>query len=104
MKLSTVIKSYCKLQQQTSKVPIIRQCYDPQVSQIQPEGFFMSLSLSTTPWKYFKNCLLTRDRQDIIGCGSLLAIENGQIAAINYRLLTVCNGQGKNSCLNEVCT
>ena len=45
MKLSTVIKSYCKLQQQTSKVPIIRQCYDPQVSQIQPEGFFMSLSI-----------------------------------------------------------
>ena len=45
---------------------------------------------------------MTRDRQDIIGCGSLLAIENGQIAAINYRLLTVCNGQGKNSCLNEV--
>ena len=45
---------------------------------------------------------MTRDRQDIIGCGSLLAIENGQIAAINYRLLTVCNGQGKNSCLNDV--
>ena len=44
MKLSMVIKSSSKLQQ-TSKVPIIQQCYDLQVSQIQPEGFFMSLSL-----------------------------------------------------------